>query len=121
MAVYRFTKNNLRSPRITNRTMGVYAIPDAPTMGTATKLGPTGLNSASISFTSATPTQQITSYTVKSWPNNDFTGTGTSSPIVVSGFNTGARDYVFTVTATNLYGTSNLSAPSNILSLDSSL
>lgn len=83
--------------------------PDAPTIGTATA----GSASASVTFTAPTNTGggAITGYTVTSSPGN-FTGTGSSSPITVSGLTDGTA-YTFTVTATNAYGTSTRSASSN--------
>jgi chitodextrinase len=69
--------------------------------------------SASISFT--TPASNggsaITSYTVTSTPDS-LTGTGPSSPIVVSGLTNGTS-YTFTVHATNTIGNGPESAPSN--------
>jgi hypothetical protein len=120
MAVYRFTKNGTngtRAPRIVNRTMGVYAIPGSPGIGTVTVIGSAPNQTASVPFTPATPEQPGTTYTVRSYPTNDFSGTGTTSPISAIGGNFGAKDYVFVVTATNAYGTSSFSPPSNIVNL----
>jgi hypothetical protein len=84
-------------------------VPQAPTIGTATS--PTA-TSAEITFTSnATGGSTITSYTATSSPGN-ITGTGSSSPITVSGLTSGTA-YTFTVTATNANGTSSASASSN--------
>ena len=81
----------------------------APTIGTATG----GNAQASISFTAPVNTggTSITGYTVTSSPGS-FTGTGTASPITVSGLTNGTA-YTFTVTATNSAGTSVASAASN--------
>lgn len=87
------------------------ATPGAPTIGTATKA-----SSTSVSVTFTAPSNLgvpaiITGYTVTSSPGG-LTGTGSSSPIVVSGLTTGTA-YTFTVTATNATGTGAASAASN--------
>ncbi|MDP4202761.1 MAG: fibronectin type III domain-containing protein, partial [Bacteroidota bacterium] len=83
--------------------------PGAPTIGTATA----GNAQASVTFTapSANGGNAITGYTVTSNPGG-LTGTGTSSPITVSGLTNGTT-YTFTVTATNGIGTGTASTPSN--------
>lgn len=86
------------------------AVPGAPTSVTATA----GNLSASVAFTAPANLgvpAVITQYTVTSSPGS-FTGTGTSSPIVVSGLSEGTA-YTFTVTATNATGTGPASAASN--------
>lgn len=90
-------------------------IPDAPTIGTATKASST---SASVAFTAPTCVGggPITSYTAKSTPGC-FTGTGASSPITVSGLTTGTA-YTFKVNATNYIGTGPCSAASNSVTPD---
>jgi hypothetical protein len=84
-------------------------VPDAPTIGTA------GASNASASVVFTAPTNvgggAITGYTATSSPGG-FTGTGTSSPITVSGLSNGTS-YTFTVVATNAYGTGPSSAASN--------
>jgi hypothetical protein len=84
-------------------------VPNAPTIGTATG----GNGSASVTFTAPANVGggAITGYTVVSTPGN-ITGTGTSSPVTVSGLTNGTA-YTFTVFATNVYGPSSLSAASN--------
>jgi len=84
-------------------------VPGAPTIGTATA----GTGQASISFTAPASTggASITGYTVTSSPGG-FTGSGSSSPIVVTGLTNGVS-YTFTVTATNSAGTGSASAASN--------
>jgi len=86
--------------------------PDAPTIGTATA----GVNlCASVTFTAPTCTGKypsgVSSYTVTSTPGG-FTGTGASSPVVVSGL-TNATSYTFKVKATGTNGTGPCSAASN--------
>ena len=71
----------------------------------------TSTTSASISFTPASGI--ITSYTVTSSPSG-FTGTGASSPIVVSGLNPNTV-YTFTATSNGNFGTSGASLPSNAI------
>ena len=82
--------------------------PSAPTGVSATA----GVGSAVVSFVAPNANgSPITGYTVTSSPGN-FTATGTSSPITVSGLTNGTA-YTFTVTATNAIGTSAASTPSN--------
>lgn len=83
--------------------------PDAPTIGTATG----GNTTASVTFTAPSNVggSAITGFTVISSPSG-ITGTGTSSPITVTGLTNGTA-YTFKVFATNSYGPSALSAASN--------
>lgn len=83
--------------------------PGAPTGASATA----GSEQASVSFTAPTNTggALITSYTVTSSPGG-LTGTGSASPIVVTGLTDGTA-YTFTVVATNTAGPGPASAPSN--------
>ena len=80
----------------------------APTIGTATA----GNANASVTFTAPSFSKlPITSYTITSNPGG-FTGTGSSSPITVSGLTNGTA-YTFTVTATHANGVSSASSASN--------
>jgi len=83
--------------------------PGAPTIGTATVSNTT----ATVTFTAPTDNggSAITGYTVTSSPGS-LTGTGSASPITVSGLTNGTA-YTFTVTATNATGTGPASAASN--------
>jgi hypothetical protein len=83
--------------------------PGAPTTVTATA---TGQTTASVSFTAPTSNggSTITTYTVTSSPGG-FTASGSSSPITVSGLNSGTT-YTFTVVANNGAINSVASAPS---------
>ncbi|MDO8557778.1 MAG: DUF2341 domain-containing protein [bacterium] len=87
-------------------------VPDAPTAVSAVA----GNTQATISFTApANGGSAITGYTVTSNPGG-FTGTGSSSPVTVTGLTNGAT-YTFTVTATNVAGTGAASSPSNSVTL----
>jgi hypothetical protein len=84
------------------------ALAGAPTIGTATA----GALSASVAFTAPTYTGSgITGYTATSSPGG-ITGTGSSSPVTVSGLTAGTA-YTFTVTATTAAGQGPASAASN--------
>jgi hypothetical protein len=81
----------------------------APTIGTATS--PTS-TTASVTFTAPSFSKlPITSYTVTSSPGG-LTGTGSSSPITVTGLSAGTA-YTFTVTASHANGQSAASSSSN--------
>jgi hypothetical protein len=93
----------------TNEAAKYYpSVPGAPTIGTATADN----GQASVTFTAPTSDggADITLYTVSS--NNGINATGTSSPIIVTGLANGTA-YTFTVTATNIRGTSLASLASN--------
>ena len=81
----------------------------APTIGTASA----GNAQATVTFTAPVSNggSAITGYMVTSVPGG-LTGTGTASPITVSGLTNGTA-YTFTVTATNAIGTSLASSASN--------
>ncbi len=84
-------------------------VPGAPTIGTATA----GNGEATVTFTAPLNDggSTITSYTVSS-NTGGFSATGGASPITVTGLTNGTT-YTFTVTATNVHGTSTPSATSN--------
>lgn len=81
--------------------------PSAPTIGVATV---SGVGEVDVAFTAPTGGQTITGYTATSDPDG-VTGTGTTSPITVSGLDNG-QSYTFTVHATNTTGDSAESAAS---------
>lgn len=89
--------------------------PDAPTIGVASA----GDTTASVAFTPPVDNggASITGYTATSTPGG-LTGTGSSSPITVSGLTNGVA-YTFKVYATNPVGDSLESAASNSVTPDS--
>ena len=82
-------------------------IPTVPTIGTATA----GSESASVAFTASTKGGPVTTYTALSNPGS-VTGSGTSSPVTVSGL-TGGTAYTFTVRGNNATGSSEYTSASN--------
>jgi hypothetical protein len=111
--VYTFTvtaTNALGTGQVSSASNSVTpsTVPDAPTIGTATA----GNAQATVTFTAPVSNggSVITGYTVTSSPGG-LTGTGTVSPIIVTGLSNTA--YTFIVTATNVNGTSPASSASN--------
>jgi uncharacterized protein (TIGR02145 family) len=86
-------------------------VPDAPIIGTAMA----GNAQATITFSAPANDggSAITGYTATSSPSG-FIATGTTSPITVTGLTNGTA-YTFTVTATNIIGTSSPSSASNFV------
>jgi len=92
-------------------------VTDAPTIGTATASEAVGDNAISITFTAPSDVGggAITGYTATARDTVStatFAATGSSSPIVVTGLSAG-QSYTVTVSATNAYGPSGMSAASN--------
>ena len=101
--------NGNSSPSSASNSVTPSTVPGAPTIGTATA----GNAQATVTFTAPASNggSAITGYTVTSNPGN-FTGTGTASPITVTGLTNGTA-YTFTVIATNANGNSLPSSASN--------
>lgn len=92
-------------------------VPDSPIIGTATKI----TTNASVAFTPAATGGTATSYTASSYIAGVLTsplksGTGTTSPITISGLTSGTT-YTFTVSATNSTASSSSSAASNSVTM----
>ena len=88
--------------------------PNPPTIVSATDVGTSRAynnGAASIAFTPAASGAPATSYTVTSSPGG-YTGTGSSSPIVVAGLQSDTA-YTFTMTGTNAAGTGQASSASS--------
>ena len=98
-------------------------VPNAPTIGTATSAGPT---SVSVTFTAPSNVggSAITGFVATAKKTSDGTtisGTGSSSPITITGLTTGDA-YTVTVAAVNSFGLGLSSAASNsVTPLDSDL
>jgi hypothetical protein len=113
MAVTKASASGLAGSKFKDASAGtekIAALPDAPTVGTATRSG----SNISVPFTLATRGGTPVSFTVTSSPGS-LTGSGASSPIIVAGLTSGTN-YTFTVTATNASGTGPASAASNSIS-----
>lgn len=108
---YTVTATNANGTGLASVASGSVAattVPQSPTIGSVTEASAT---SVSVAFTPrASGGKTVTGYTVTSSPGG-LTGTGTSSPITVSGLTTGTA-YTFTVRATNANGTSESSSAS---------
>jgi trimeric autotransporter adhesin len=102
------------SDSITTDATDVF-VPDAPTIGTATK---TGSTTATVAFTAPASDggSAILGYIATSTPGN-IIASGTSSPISVTGL-TPATHYTFVVRAINSVGSSLNSDASNIVNTD---
>ena len=102
--IYTFTvtaTNNGGTSTSSTASTAKTTVPDSPTIGTPSESTPTA---SSITFTPPSGNGTITNYKITSNPSG-ITGTGTSSPIIVSGLITNIS-YTFTMTATNTDGTS---------------
>ena len=100
------TATNGSGTSAVSSALSVLTVPGPPTIGTATV---TDATHVSVTFTAPSGTGAITGYTVTS-NTGSFTGTGTSSPITVTGAFVSGTAYTFTVTATNASGTSTASS-----------
>ncbi|WP_430456812.1 Ig-like domain-containing protein [Rheinheimera sp.] len=99
----------LAAPQVSRSFTVTAVVAGAPTAATATA----GDTQASIAFTAPVNTggAMISGYTVTANPGG-LTGTGATSPIIVTGLTNG-QAYMFTVTADNSAGTGPASAASN--------
>ena len=92
--------------RVSPKKGKVVDIPTVPTVGTATA----GAESATVAYTASTKGGPVTTFTALSNPGS-ITGSGSSSPITVSGL-TGGTAYTFTVRGNNATGSSEYSSAS---------
>lgn len=107
--------SSLDSNEITTDATDTF-VPDAPTIGTATK---TGSTTATAAFTAPAydGNSPIIGYIGTSSPGG-IIASGTSSPLTFTGL-TPATHYTFTIAAVNSVGTGPSSDPSNIVNTDS--
>ena len=99
-----------------SNSVTTWAVPGAPTVGTATA---TGQTTATLAFTAGTTGgTPITSYTVTSTPPGGVAAAGTTSPLSITGL-TAATEYTFVVKAVNAVGAGANSAASNAITTDS--
>jgi len=94
----------------TSSNVAMITVPGAPTISTATVIGPTSISVAFIAPAS-NGGATITSYRATSSPGA-ITSTSTSSPILVTGLTQG-QSYTFTVQAINSAGAGSASGSSN--------
>ncbi len=99
------------TPDGSNAITEIVDIPDTPIIGTATA----GILNASVAFTPASTGGTVSTYTATSSPGA-ITGTSATSPITVSGLNSGTS-YTFTVRGANSTGTSPASSASNSVTI----
>jgi hypothetical protein len=97
----------MASGRLSRVKGKVLDIPTVPTVGTATA----GELSATVAFTASTKGGPVSTYTALSNPGS-VTGSGTSSPVTVTGLTAGTA-YTFTVRGNNVTGSSEYSSASN--------
>lgn len=97
----------MASGRLSKVKGKVLDIPTVPTIGTATAGG----ELATVAFTASTKGGPVSTYTALSNPGS-VTGSGTSSPVTVSGLTAGTA-YTFTVRGNNVTGSSEYSSASN--------
>lgn len=107
MAIKRTSSNSISNAVKLSTGFASAAIPDAPTIGTATA---TSDVAATVTYTAAVLGATGNTFTATSNPSS-ITGTG-ASPITVTGL-TASTSYTFSVTAGNANGTSAASSASN--------
>lgn len=107
MAIRRTSNNSINNAVKLSTGFASAAIPNSPTIGTATAVSDVA---ATVAYTAAVLGATGTTFTATSNPGS-VTGTG-SSPITVTGL-TASTAYTFTVTAGNANGTSAASSASN--------
>ena len=108
------TAVNANGSSAVSSSVSVNTLPSPPTSIVATIISDTY---ASIAFTASTGALAISNYTVTSTPGS-IVVSGTSSPITITGL-TANTAYTFIVTATNVQGTSTVSAASNSITTNS--